>query len=136
MTSIVRIAVVTVVASAVAGCSLFSQTPDAGRRSEIRSTVPYGMTIDTAESKLSGLGFACSRRGGNYLDESGTTRSAERFLACEERPGVVSFACENRDQVTVVEREGVVSGIEVTRGPSCTQPETPNRTAPYRARYE
>lgn len=136
MTSIVRIAVLTAFSSGLVGCSLFSQTPDAGRRSEIRAAVPYGVAIPTAESKLSGLGFACSRRGGNYLDESGTTRSAEHFLACEERPGVVSFACLNRDQVTLIEREGVVSGIEVTRGPSCTQPDAPNRTAPYRARYE
>lgn len=105
----------------VTGCSLFAQTPDAARRSEIRTRLDYGLSASEAESRLSGLGFGCSRRSGEYTDESGASRSAADLLHCVERPGVVSFACQNRDQVTVVLREGKVSGIEVRRGPSCDQ---------------
>ncbi len=105
----------------LAGCSLFSQTPTAETQAAVRNTVGYGMTAETAESKLSGLGYACSRRGGNYSDESGHTHQAEHFLLCEQRPSAISFSCENRDQVTVILREGLVTGIEVTRGPSCTR---------------
>lgn len=105
----------------LAGCSLLSQTPDPDRRSEIRARVAYGLTLAEAESRLSGLGFGCTRRQGEYLDESGASRSARDFLHCVERPGVVSFACQNRDQVTVVLRDDKVSGIEVRRGPSCDQ---------------
>lgn len=104
----------------LAGCSLFSQTPDPQLRRNVRDAVPYGATAEQAATKLSGLGFACSRRQGNYSDESGHTRSAEHFLFCEERPHAVSFTCENRDQVTVILRDDKVSGIEVLRGPSCT----------------
>lgn len=104
-----------------AGCSLFSQTPDPQRRKAIRAALPYGLPVETAESRLSGLGFACSRRQGNYLDEEGRTRSADHFLFCEQRPGRISFSCENRDQVTVLSREGLVSGIEVVHGPSCVR---------------
>lgn len=106
----------------LAGCTLFSQTPSPDVQHQVRAAISYGMSAETADSKLSGLGFACSKRQGNYLDESGHTRSAEHFLFCERRPGKISFACENRDQVTAVLRNGVVAAIEVTRGPSCIKP--------------
>lgn len=105
-------------------CSLFGTTPSPAKRQAVRDALPYGMDIAQAQSKLSGLGFACSRRTGNYTDESGAERSSERFLFCEQRPNAISFACENRDQVTVIDRDSTVSGIEVTRGPSC-QPASP-----------
>ncbi len=105
----------------LAGCSLLSQTPNPDRRSAIRERVEYGLTSTEADSRLSGLGFACSRRSGEFLDEAGKSREADHFLSCTERPGVVSFACQNRDQVTVVLRDDKVSGIEVRRGPSCDQ---------------
>lgn len=118
-----RIAVATllIVTTLLPACSLFSTTPEPARRLEIRNALPYGMSIAKAEAKLSGLGFTCRRRTGNYTDESGAEHSADRFLFCEERPNKISFACENRDQVTVIDREGAVSGIEVSRGPSCQQ---------------
>lgn len=103
------------------GCSLFSQTPDPDRRAEIRARVNYGASAAEAESRLSGLGFGCRRRKGEFVDERGTARDAADFLHCVEHPGVFSFACQNRDQVTVVLRDGKVSGIEVRRGPSCDQ---------------
>lgn len=105
----------------LAGCSFLSQTPDPDRRSAIRQRVAYGLPSAEADSRLSGLGFACSRRSGEFLDEAGKPREADQFLYCVERPGVVSFACQNRDQVTVVLRDDKVSGIEVRRGPSCDQ---------------
>lgn len=103
------------------GCQLLSQTPDPDRRSAIRERVDYGLTAAEASSRLSGLGFGCSRRSGEYLDEAGKAREADQFLFCVERPGAVSFACQNRDQVTVMLRNDQVSGIEVRRGPSCDQ---------------
>lgn len=106
----------------LAGCTLFSQTPSPDVQHQVRAAISYGMSAETADSKLSGLGFACSKRQGNYLDEGGHTRSAEHFLFCERRPGKISFSCENRDQVTAVLRNGVVAAIEVTRGPSCIKP--------------
>lgn len=109
----------------LSACSMFGLTPAPAKRQAVRDALPYGMAIAAAEAKLSGLGFACRRRSGTYTDESGADHSAERFLFCEERPNAVSFACENRDQVTVIEREGLVSGIEVTRGPSCQQVSPP-----------
>lgn len=109
-------------ATTLSACSLFSQTPDPSVQQRVRANLPYGTSAADAESKLSGLGFACSRRQGNYLDESGHTRNAEHFLFCEERPGAVSFTCLNRNQVTAVLKNGVVSAIEVTRGPSCSTP--------------
>ena len=112
------------VALLLPACSMFGLTPAPATRQAIRDALPYGMSIATAESKLSGLGFGCRRRTGHYTDESGAQHSAERFLFCEERPDAISFACQNRDQVTVIDREGAVSGIEVTRGPSC-QPVSP-----------
>jgi hypothetical protein len=106
---------------ASAGCQLLSQTPDPDRRSAIRERVAYGLSAAEASSRLSGLGFGCSRRSGEYLDEAGKAREADHLLFCVERPGAVSFACQNRDQVTVVLRDDQVSGIEVRRGPSCDQ---------------
>ena len=106
-------------ALALTGCSFFSQTPDPKTRIAVRDAVLYGATTEAAAEKLSGLGYACSRRQGNYLDESGHTRTADHFLFCEQRPGVISFTCENRDLVTVVLRDNLVTGIEVLRGPSC-----------------
>ncbi len=119
--STVRAALAAGVLSLLAACSLLSQTPDPDRRTAIRKRVDYGLTSTEADSRLSGLGFACSRRSGEYLDESGKSREADQFLYCTERPGVVSFACQNRDQVTLVLRDDKVSGIEVRRGPSCEQ---------------
>ena len=109
----------------LSGCSLFSRTPEPARRQAIRDAIPYGMSLAKAESKLSGLGFECRRRSGRYRDESGVEREALRFLYCEERPNAISFTCENRDQVTLIERDGGVAGIEVTRGPSCQQVSPP-----------
>lgn len=109
----------------LSGCSLFGLTPAPARQQAVRDAVPYGMPMLQAEAKLSGLGFSCRRRTGDYLDEAGVSRRAERFLFCEERPNAISFACENRDQVTLVERDGGVAGIEVTRGPSCQQVSPP-----------
>ncbi len=106
---------------ASAGCQLLSQTPDPDRRRAIRERVAYGLSAAEASSRLSGLGFGCSRRSGEFLDEAGKAREADHFLFCVERPGAVSFACQNRDQVTVVLRDDQVSGIEVRRGPSCDQ---------------
>jgi len=116
-----RRALVLAAAVLVAGCSALSQTPDPARRSAIRERVEYGLNAVQADSRLSGLGFGCSRRSGEYLDEAGKSREADQFLYCVERPDVVSFACQNRDQVTVVLRDDKVSGIEVRRGPSCDQ---------------
>ena len=118
---LVRTALPASLALLLAGCSLLSQTPNPERRSAIRERVAYGLTSTEADSRLSGLGFACSRRSGEFLDESGKSREADHLLSCTERPGVVSFACQNRDQVTVVLRDDKVSGIEVRRGPSCDQ---------------
>ncbi|MCK9194622.1 MAG: hypothetical protein M0P19_12195 [Nevskia sp.] len=116
------VATAVVLATTLSACSLFSQTPDPGLQQRVRANLPYGTSTADAESKLSGLGFACSKRQGNYLDESGHTRNAEHFLFCEERPGAISFTCLNRNQVTAVLKNGVVSAIEVTRGPSCSKP--------------
>lgn len=108
------------VAASLAGCSLFSQTPDPQRRSQIRDALPYGLPMEEAAARLSTLDFACSYHTGDYFDEGGATRSAPRFLSCEQRPARVSFFCLNRDRVTVLPKDDKVNAVEVTRGPSCT----------------
>lgn len=110
-------------AFALAGCSYFSTEPDAQMTHRVHAAVPPGALMDTAESNLIGLGFACANRQGDYEDEGGTTRSAPHFLLCEERPGSFSFNCENRDRVVVVPTAAnVVGTVDVSRGPSCTRP--------------
>jgi len=117
--SIWRLASTGLLALGLGACSFFSQTPDPKTRLKIREAAPYGATYDQVSAKLSGLGFACTKRQGNYLDEEGHTRTAEHFLDCVQRPNAVSFTCENRDQVTVILRDDLVTGVEVLRGPSC-----------------
>jgi hypothetical protein len=116
-----RTPVLIVLAVSLAGCSLFSQTPDPKRRSQIRDALPYGLPMEEAAARLSTLDFACQYRQGEYFDEANQTRSAPRLLSCEQRPARVSFFCLNRDRVTVLPKDDKVNGIEVTRGPSCTR---------------
>jgi hypothetical protein len=112
-----------VAGSAVAmtlGCSYFSLTPDADVVSRVHREVPIGTSIDTAEANLANLGFACVKQRGAYTDERGNDHEDARFLQCTRRPGTVSFACENRDQVVVVPGStGKVEAVEVTHGPDC-----------------
>jgi hypothetical protein len=105
------------------GCSYFSTEPDPRMVNEVHKVVPLGMEIDEAESNLLGLGFACSNRHGEYDDETGATRNAAAFMLCERRPGSLSFNCENRDRVVLLQTSsGKVNDVEVSRGPSCTRP--------------
>ncbi len=110
-------------ALAGAGCSYFGTEPDTATATHIHDRLPHGMAMDTAESRLVGLGFGCTYRGGDYETENGHTRTAERFLICERRPSSLSFRCENRDHVVVVpDHTAVIQAVEVTRGPSCASP--------------
>lgn len=104
----------------LAGCSYFSVTPDADVVERVHREVPLGISLDAAEAKLGGLGFGCTNQHGAYTDERGRNHENARFLRCTRRPGRISFACENRDQVVVVpDDSGRVTAIEVGRGPDC-----------------
>ncbi|MDI3258194.1 MAG: hypothetical protein QJR02_00495 [Sinobacteraceae bacterium] len=102
----------------------FGQSVDPRERERIHAAVPVGISSDEAEAKLSGLGYGCTARQGNFVDESGNQRSAARFLACVAKPGRWSFACENRDEVVVVVKDGIVDEVDAVRGPNCDQPDT------------
>jgi len=123
---------------ALGGCSWLSRTynetvsPDTVEH--IHASVPVGTPMDTAEARLSALGFDCENRTGNYTDERGRGRSAPRFLSCVHRPAAIGFACENRDQVIVVPSGGVADEVNVTRGPTCSQRQAPPLMAPNSAK--
>ncbi|MBL6752194.1 MAG: hypothetical protein ISP90_16870 [Nevskia sp.] len=110
----------------LAGCTYvrdtFSQTVDNQVQDKVHAAVPIGTPMDTAEARLASMDFSCQVRQGNFTDEHGHQQSAPRFLACTRRAGMVSFACENRDQVVVVPNNGVVDEVEVLRGPDCDRP--------------
>lgn len=103
----------------LAGCSYFSQTVEPDVRAKVLDGVQVGMPMETAESHILSLGFQCSQGHGSFIDEHGDERVADHFLSCVRRPGRISFACENRDEVYVIPNRGVVDEIHVTRGPSC-----------------
>jgi hypothetical protein len=112
--------------AALSGCSVighsFSQTPDDKTRNDVHAAVAIGADIEEAQARLSGLDFDCSTRSGDYQDELGNSRSAERFIECVRRPGRYSFNCENRDKVVLIPNAGVVDEVNVIRGPSCSKP--------------
>jgi hypothetical protein len=102
------------------GCSLFSLTPDADVVAEVHRQVPVGISVDSAEANLAGLGFNCSPQRGAYTDERGNDHEDAHFLQCVRRPKTIGFACENRDQVVVVPGDtGKVAAVEVSHGPDC-----------------
>lgn len=104
-----------------AACSMFSQTISTDKHDRVHAALPAGISADEAQARLNGLDFSCTRRTGDYPDESGSTVTAEHFLSCVQRPGIVSFACENRDQVYVALLGEVVDKVSVVRGPNCSQ---------------
>ncbi|NGY03625.1 hypothetical protein [Solimonas terrae] len=107
-------------AALLGGCSLFSLTPDADVVAQVHRQVPVGASLDTAEANLASLGFSCSPQRGAYTDERGNDHENAHFLQCARRPGTISFACENRDQVVVVPGDtGKVAAVEVSHGPDC-----------------
>jgi hypothetical protein len=107
-------------AATLTGCSLFSLTPDADVVAEIHRQVPVGISVDSAEANLAGLGFDCHPQRGAYTDERGNDHENAHFLQCARRPKTIGFACENRDQVVVVPGDtGKVAAVEVSHGPDC-----------------
>jgi hypothetical protein len=121
-----------------AGCSwlhdTFSSSVDSKTAERVHSAVPIGTTMDAAEARLSGQGFDCGMRTGNFTDERGRDRSAERFLLCARRAGKLSFACENRDEVVVLPAGGVADEVDVVRGANCDSHPGPSLIAPNAAK--
>ncbi|MDB5985506.1 MAG: hypothetical protein JWR16_559 [Nevskia sp.] len=120
-----RVIIALACAGLLAGCSFFSQTVTPQRRDRIHAALPIGLSADEAEAKLNGLGFSCIRRSGDYPDENGNDVAAHGFLQCTQRPGTISFNCENRDQVYVALAGNVVDHVSVVRGPDCSPVEHP-----------
>lgn len=122
MNSNLRIAAVVTSLALLAGCSLFSLTPNADVVADVHRQVPIGISVDSAEANLADLGFSCSRQRGAYTDESGNDHEDAHFMRCARRPGRVSVACANRDQVVVVPGDtDKVVAVEVSHGPDCTR---------------
>ena len=108
--------------AALAACSQFSTTPSAPVVDEIHREIPLGLSVDEAETRLGTLGFSCSERRGAYTDEGGRNHEDARFRLCTRRPGAISFACANRDQVVLVPgATGKLDAVEVIRGPDCSK---------------
>lgn len=122
----------------LAGCAwlhdTFSSSVDEKTAGKIHAAVPIGTTMDAAEARLSAQGFDCGMRTGNFNDELGRNRSAERFMLCVRRAAKLSFACENRDEVVVVPSGGVADEVEVVRGANCDAQPGPALIAPNSAR--
>jgi hypothetical protein len=125
-------------AFAISGCTFlhdtFSTGVDSKTVDQVHGAVPIGTTMDTAEARLSALGFDCDTRTGNFSDELGRSRSAPRFMSCVRRSSQISFACGNRDEVVVVPAGGVADEVEVTRGANCDQQPGPSLIAPNAAK--
>lgn len=102
-------------------CSAFSTTPEPQLVSKVHHQIPLGLDLPEARSRLSDLGFSCEDRRGDYTAEDGSTRSDQQFVQCTRRPGTVSIACANRDQVVLKPTaDSKVGAVEVTRGPHCS----------------
>lgn len=118
----------------LAGCGwlhdTFSQSVDGKTSDRIHGSIPVGTTMIAAEASLSSQGFNCETRTGNFTDERGRNRNAERFLSCRQRASRLSFACENRDEVVVLPSNGVVDEVDVVRGASCDRQPGPSLVAP------
>lgn len=119
--TILRLPAAVLLSALLGACAYFSTTPDVDLVSRVHREVPIGMDIDEAAAALAGLDFSCgSVRHGAYTDENGRNHEDSRFMQCTKRPGTVSFACENRDQVVLVPgTTGKLTAVEVTRGPDC-----------------
>lgn len=122
MKSNLRIAALATNLTLLAGCSLFSLTPDADVVAQVHRQVPLGISLDSAEANLAALGFNCARQRGAYTDEHGNDHEDAHFMRCARRPGTISVACANRDQVVVVPGDtGKVTAVEVSHGPDCSR---------------
>lgn len=122
MKSNLRIAVLSAGLALLGGCSMFSLTPDADVVAQVHQQVPTGISLDSAEANLAGLGFQCAHQRGAYTDEQGNDHEDAHFMRCARRPGTISVACANRDQVVVVPGDtGKVVAVEVSHGPDCSR---------------
>lgn len=121
MKTTIRLTVAATLA-ALSACNSFSTTPSPAVVEDIHREIPLGLTIDEAETRLGALGFACSERRGAYTDEAGRSHEDARFRLCTRRPGAISFACANRDQVVLLPgATGKLDAVEVQRGPDCAK---------------
>src|SRR3546814_15413089 len=86
----------------------------------VHQQVPIGSSLDSAEANLADIGFSCARQRGAYTDERGNDHEDARFMRCTRRPGTISVACANRDQVVVVPGDtGKVVAVEGSHGAEC-----------------
>ena len=122
----------------LSGCAwlhdTFSSSVDEKTVGKIHGEVPIGTPMDAAEARLSSQGFDCGTRTGNFTDELGRNRNAERFMLCVRRAAKLSFACENRDEVVVVPSGGVADEVDVVRGANCDAQPGPSLMAPNSAK--
>ena len=115
-----RLAVALLPIAGLAACAAFSTTPEPAVVASVHQAVTPGMSVEAAHGALADLGFSCTPRRGAYTDEAGKAHEDQHFLECTRRPGMVSVACANRDQVVVVpDSGGPVTAVEVSRGPHC-----------------
>jgi hypothetical protein len=123
---------------AISGCATlhdtFSTSVDSKTVQQVHEAVPIGTAMDTADARLSSLGFDCDNRTGNFTDEMGRSRSAKSFLLCVRRSSQISLTCGNRDEVVVVPSGGVADEIDVSRGADCDQQPGPSLIAPNAAK--
>ena len=103
----------------LAGCAMFSQTPDTGVRQMVADNAPLGATMDAAQGGISAHGFACSQSHGSFIDADGHEHNPPEFVTCTEKPGQFAFTCAYRDYVYLIPKQGVVDEVYVVRGPNC-----------------
>jgi hypothetical protein len=118
-TLLLATAVLTAVLGA-GGCSIFGQSVDPELRDKLRDAAKPGMPMDEAEAAISSQGFRCQPKHGEFYDEYGTKHDVPKYLWCVERPGFVSFTCQNRDQVFIIPQDGFVDQTYVLRSTTCT----------------
>lgn len=107
----------------LSACSWLNPKPDPALIQQVHAAVRVGMSLEKAEETLHQMNFDCERQHGAYTDEDGFNHEDQRFALCVQRPDtVVSFTCDNRNQVVLVpDAQQNVATMAVSRGPHCAK---------------
>lgn len=118
--SSVKMAVAGLVALLLQGCALLSPSVSDSTRDKINNHVHAGMTMSDARVEMESIDYLCRTRSGSYFDENGEEHVVNSpFVICDERPGAISFVCNDRTQVTLVPDGDRVRRVQIVKAPSC-----------------
>lgn len=102
---------------------LVSCGPDPGdlaayEHAEVSSRASIGLPLNSAIAALVAYGYQCSPMTGNFVTESGETRSVPSFVLCSKLPKEEPV-CSIRTQVILVPIGGSIEQIHFQAGDAC-----------------